>query len=104
MIMPLPSEHRDRRSVVISVVLPVFNEVAILNELTRQIVEVMQDEFLQFEIVYVNDGSKDGSREQLNADSRLLMIESSSCIFLETSGISRPFRRGLSIVPAMLSS
>ena len=67
MIMPLPSEHRDRRSVVISVVLPVFNEVAILNELTRQIVEVMQDEFLQFEIVYVNDGSKDGSREQLNA-------------------------------------
>lgn len=67
MIMPLPFERRDRRSVVISVVLPVFNEVAILDELTRQIVEVMQDDFLQFEIVYVNDGSKDGSREQLDA-------------------------------------
>jgi dolichol-phosphate mannosyltransferase len=67
MIMPFPSEQRDRRSVVVSVVLPVFNEVAILSELTRQIVEVMQDDFLQFEIVYVNDGSKDGSREQLNA-------------------------------------
>ncbi|MFO1002699.1 MAG: glycosyltransferase family 2 protein [Planctomycetaceae bacterium] len=65
--MPLPFERRDRRSVVISVVLPVFNEVAILDELTRQIVEVMQDDFLQFEIVYVNDGSKDGSREQLDA-------------------------------------
>ena len=78
MIMPLPSERRDRRSVVISVVLPVFNEVAILQELTRQIVEVMQDDFLQFEIVYVNDGSKDGSREQLNAlaagDDRIVVV------------------------------
>ena len=74
----LPTTQRDRKSVVISLVLPVFNETAILRELTRQIVSVMDTHALQFEIVYVNDGSKDGSRENLNSlsaeDSRITVV------------------------------
>lgn len=78
MIAPLPREHRDRRSAVISLVLPVYNETAILSELTRRIVTVMEAESAQFEIVYVNDGSSDGSRETLNAlaasDPRIVVV------------------------------
>ncbi len=74
----LSTNQRDRKSVVISLVLPVYNETAILCELTRQIVGVMETHALQFEIVYVNDGSKDGSRENLNAlsaeDSRITVV------------------------------
>jgi len=69
---------RDRRSVTISVVLPVFNETAILRELTRQIVSVMEGDRLDFEVVYVNDGSSDGSRENLDAlgaeDERIVVV------------------------------
>ncbi len=78
MIMPAPSGWRDRHSVVVSLVLPVFNETAILRELTRQLVCVMEEESLQFEIVYVNDGSSDGSRENLDqlaaADHRITVV------------------------------
>lgn len=78
MIMPLSSSRRDRHSVTISLVLPVFNETAILRELTRQLVDVMEEDALQFEIVYVNDGSSDGSRENLNAlsagDDRIVVV------------------------------
>lgn len=74
----LPTEHRDRQSVLISIVLPVYNETAILSELTGRIVSVMAADSLQFEIVYVNDGSSDGSREHLNelaaADSRIVVV------------------------------
>ena len=43
----------------ISVVLPVFNEDAILMELNRRVVKVMESTGRQFEIIYVNDGSSD---------------------------------------------
>ena len=58
---------RDRRTATISVVLPVFNETAILQELNRRIVTVLERTTSNFEVVYVNDGSSDGSRENLNA-------------------------------------
>jgi len=77
--MTMPSSFpRNRRSVMISVVLPVFNETTILRELTRQIVSVMDGDRLDFEIVYVNDGSSDGSRENLDAlgaeDERIVVV------------------------------
>lgn len=78
MIVPLPTGSRNRRSVEISIVLPVFNETAILRELTRRIVDVMEGDSLQFEIVYINDGSSDGSRETLCSlaaeDSRIVVV------------------------------
>jgi glycosyltransferase involved in cell wall biosynthesis len=57
---------RDRQTAKISVVLPVFNESAILEELNCRIVTVLERSAPDFEIVYVNDGSSDGSRESLN--------------------------------------
>ncbi len=69
---------RQRGNAKISAVLPVFNEVAILRELTQQLVAVLQTQCSRFEIVYVNDGSTDGSRELLDEmsaeDSRIVVV------------------------------
>ena len=63
---------------LISVVLPVFNECAILHELTVRIVKVLKDSKTRFEIVYVDDGSTDGSAELLDRiaarDSRVRVV------------------------------
>lgn len=70
---------RDRHTARISVVLPVFNEVAILQELNRRIIEVLEYTTTSFEIVYVNDGSSDGSQEKLSAiaaaDRRIVVVQ-----------------------------
>ena len=46
---------------LISVVIPLFNEHESLPELTRWIDEVMKKNDFEYEIVYVDDGSNDGS-------------------------------------------
>jgi glycosyltransferase involved in cell wall biosynthesis len=78
MIAAAPLRTRDRSRALLSAVLPVYNEVAILRELTRQLVAVLSAQSPLFEIVYVNDGSSDGSRELLDelsaADSRIVVI------------------------------
>ena len=45
----------------ISVVIPVYNEEKSIPELFSEIVHVLEKEKLSFEIVAVNDASKDGS-------------------------------------------
>jgi glycosyltransferase involved in cell wall biosynthesis len=47
--------------VVVSLVIPVYNEAATLKEVVRRIVAVNFDK----ELVFVDDGSRDGSREML---------------------------------------
>lgn len=59
-------EPRSRRGRLISVVLPVFNEVAVLRQLTETVCDVAADNPYDFEIVFVNDGSSDGSSELLD--------------------------------------
>jgi undecaprenyl-phosphate 4-deoxy-4-formamido-L-arabinose transferase len=49
----------------VSIVVPVFNEEATLPELYRAVSEALQGE--SFEVVFVDDGSKDGSAAQLRA-------------------------------------
>ncbi len=70
--------ERNRHAVTTSLVLPAFNEGAILPELTRRLVGEMESDGLPFEIVYVNDGSTDGSRETLNQlaanDDRIIVV------------------------------
>lgn len=72
------SAHRDRSRISVSVVLPVFNEVAVLQELTAALKGVLQTACRDFEIVYVNDGSSDGSRETLDSlaaeDRRIVVV------------------------------
>lgn len=50
----------------ISVVLPVYNEVAVLRELCEQVIASLAAVDCQVELVFVNDGSTDGSAELLN--------------------------------------
>lgn len=48
---------------LVSIVIPLFNEHESLPELTRWIDEVMQKNSFNYEVVYVDDGSTDGSWE-----------------------------------------
>ncbi len=49
----------------ISVIIPVFNELELLDELHRRTFEALSGITKQFEIIYVDDGSGDGSLEKL---------------------------------------
>lgn len=49
----------------VSVVVPVYNEVDSLAELHRQVTEVLEPAGLAYELLFVDDGSQDGSRDVL---------------------------------------
>ena len=70
---PLP------RRVGVSVVVPVFNEEASLRELHRRLRAVLDQISESTEVVYVDDGSTDGSREVLEElgrdDPALILVE-----------------------------
>src|SRR6187401_1118849 len=56
-------------SASVSLVLPVYNEEPVLNELTRRLGELLGEMDLQgkWEVIFVNDGSRDASRPMLEA-------------------------------------
>ena len=78
MIAVTDAPIRDRRACFVSVVLPVFNEAAILRQLTVAVRDVLESCCRTCEIVYVNDGSADGSRELLDdlagQDERIVVV------------------------------
>lgn len=63
---------------VISVVVPVYNEEPIIDELYRRLVEVLDSQGEPWELVMVNDGSFDGSAQKMHAlhqgDSRVRVV------------------------------
>lgn len=60
------SSNRDAAGEFVSVVLPVFNEVAVLERLLTEVSAALRETLLEYEIVFVNDGSTDGSAELLD--------------------------------------
>ncbi|MGW8258130.1 MAG: glycosyltransferase family 2 protein, partial [Thermoguttaceae bacterium] len=60
------SERSRPVDALISVVLPVYNEAEILPLLTARISQAFLNCRLNYEIIYVNDGSNDGSPEILD--------------------------------------
>lgn len=63
---PSGGDRRSRRGRVISVVLPVFNEAGVLRQLSETVLDVGAASDYEFEVVFVNDGSSDGSSELLD--------------------------------------
>jgi dolichol-phosphate mannosyltransferase len=59
-------ELRSSRNVLLSIVLPVFNEVDILERLHARVSHAVRRAAMPFEIIYVDDGSSDGSSAQLD--------------------------------------
>ncbi len=53
------------RAELISIVVPAYNEEAGLSELVRRVSDVMKGAGLRFEIVFVNDGSSDGTLAEM---------------------------------------
>lgn len=64
---------------MISAVIPIFNEADVVRELYRRLVAVLENQGRPFEIVFVDDGSSDGSLEILKeiaaADRRVVAVE-----------------------------
>jgi glycosyltransferase involved in cell wall biosynthesis len=56
---------KQRKGVVISIVAPVFNEIELLPEFHRRVREVMEGLGEPWELVLVDDGSRDGSTEAI---------------------------------------
>ncbi len=69
---------RNMQDKDLSLVIPVFNEVENLRALTVEITEALADQGLDYEIVYVDDGSSDGSFELMRTlheeDARVVVI------------------------------
>lgn len=78
MTIPEANGARRRSAARLSVVLPVYNEAAALRELTRQLLTVLNSQSDDTELVFVNDGSSDGSAEILDGfaaeDSRIVVV------------------------------
>ena len=54
-------------SIALSIVVPVFNEELIIDDLVRRMVAAAESITPSYEIIFVNDGSKDTSLEKLKA-------------------------------------
>jgi glycosyltransferase involved in cell wall biosynthesis len=57
--------NTDQRQ-LISIVVPVFNEQAVVPEFHQAMTEVLAEQPFDFEIVYVNDGSTDNTLDRIN--------------------------------------
>lgn len=57
---------RSRERVLVSVVLPVYNEREVLEPLARALVEALDAAAADRELIFVDDGSRDGSAEVLD--------------------------------------
>jgi glycosyltransferase involved in cell wall biosynthesis len=60
-IMPERKKTAEREERLISIVIPLFNEVESLPELYQQIIDVVKENKYRYEIIFVDDGSDDGS-------------------------------------------
>ncbi len=99
----ISSNHPGERRMVLSVVIPCMNEAEVLQETNRRLVAVLEGISLNFEIVYVDDGSTDFTPELLRElqaqDSRVRVVRFSRNFGQSRSStlISRTRRKSSSI-------
>src|SRR5262245_52680073 len=65
MLTRCPDKQRSNGHVMISVVTPVYNEEQIVDELHRRVATVLNSLQLPWQVVYVNDGSRDETMNRL---------------------------------------
>jgi len=88
----------------LSIVVPMHNENDNVRPLYEELVEVMADSGLRYELILVNDGSWDGTSEQLQQiareDCRVTVIEFTRC-YGQTAALGAGFKiaRGRIFVP-----
>ncbi len=78
----------------LSIVVPVYNEEESLVSLHTEITQAMKDTDIDYEVIYVDDGSKDRSVEiitQLHADDPRVVLVSFRRNFGQTAGFSAGF-------------
>src|SRR2546430_2781227 len=61
----MPRKNRSQYGLDLSIVVPLFNESGTFDELHRRLAAVLLVLGLDHEIIYVDDGSTDGTREAL---------------------------------------
>ncbi len=66
-LLPLRTPPRDARAVVLSAVVPLCDEAENLPELYSRLTAVYSDLGLDYELVFVNDGSRDATPQLLDA-------------------------------------
>ena len=59
----LPEPQLEPTAPAVSVVIPVYNEIGALEQTVHDVVRIMDAAGLEYEIILVDDGSTDGSRE-----------------------------------------
>jgi glycosyltransferase involved in cell wall biosynthesis len=78
-MIPTPDPETKPAGPCYSVVVPFYNEVDAVEELYRRIVAVMDGLGRSYEMIFVDDGSQDGTREALvrlsQADERVTFVE-----------------------------
>lgn len=60
----------DRHAYTYSIVVPVFNSAGVVGQTVDRIVEVFEDAHLSYQVVLVNDGSRDGSWDVIASRAR----------------------------------
>jgi len=74
----MAAADRHLGDALVSVVVPVFDEVEVLPELRQRLVAVLEEAHARFEVIFVDDGSRDGSGpllDQMNdEDARLKCV------------------------------
>ncbi len=66
-------------SILCSVIVPMYNEEAVLDETCRRLTDIMVNSGVSYEIVFVNDGSRDKTPQLLRAycekDNRIKLVD-----------------------------
>lgn len=75
----LKSSHKTETSIDCSVVIPIYNEFPVVDELCKRLTRTLGATGLSYELIFSDDGSTDGTLESLKSiadrDDKLVVIE-----------------------------
>ena len=62
---------------VLSVVIPSYNEQLMVEKAAQKIIEILEDSSIEFELIFVDDGSKDKTKNIVDSlnDTRIRYVE-----------------------------